>query len=195
MFATGTDEQTHTVGGDETASATPLSACENADATESVHKAIVDLPVPRHANGESLNTTWNADSADLTNFDACSKLSWVILPTDPSMDTIWYTVLLFHYDESVGTAAALPHPSAPDVRRVSGSAIDVTWSWAAKQKSAPQSDAAELGSDDATAPGSDGTAANDAAAAPGPQNTATSRFTWDPAIGNVMREGDLPPFS
>lgn len=103
--------------------------------------------------------------SDVSGYDPCAALSWIVLRPEPCCTRFSITpVLFFHQGELVPSATVAQYAidtTAPPAR-ASESSVALTFMW----------------------PGSDFA---------GPANTATSTFTWDAATSSVARSGDLPP--
>lgn len=103
--------------------------------------------------------------SDVSGYDSCADLSWIILRQDPCCTRFAVSpVVFFHSGEYVpaATEARFALSSDNPVQRISGNEVAVTFAW----------------------PGADFA---------GAANTATSTFVWDPATGTVTRSGELPP--
>ncbi|QIM15168.1 LppP/LprE family lipoprotein [Leucobacter insecticola] len=101
--------------------------------------------------------------SELSGYDTCASLSWIVLRPEPCCTRFNITpVLLFHYSEYVGLATKKPYAVEGEIRRLGADTISVTYMW----------------------PGDDpyGTA-----------NTAISTFAWDEKSGSITRQGNLPP--
>lgn len=108
--------------------------------------------------------TWNTEQANTDLYDPCADLSLIVITVDGGTTSSPYHIMLFRKGEYLGTATAEPQGFAPGVERVDGQTIAVTYRY-------PQQG-------DANAD---------------PTGEAHATFTWDPAQGKVVMNGDLPP--
>ncbi|MFD5226124.1 LppP/LprE family lipoprotein [Microbacterium sp. NPDC058342] len=110
---------------------------------------------------------WDLSSrySDVTGYDECAALSWIVLRPEPCCTRFSVTpVLFFHEGEYVPSATVSKYSvdsETPAVRASDGS-VALTFMW----------------------PGSDSA---------GPASKATSTYAWDEQSGTVTRVGDLPP--
>lgn len=125
-------------------------------------------------SGQQALQKWGADVAggpwdlsgqysDVSGYDECGELSWIVLKPEPCCTRFSVTpVLFFHQGELVQEATVNGYALGANIERISDAEASVTFMW----------------------PG------EDFAGAP---STAVSVYRWDEASGNVARSGDLPP--
>ncbi|PKZ42691.1 hypothetical protein CYJ76_02005 [Kytococcus schroeteri] len=126
-------------------------------------QALADsLPLLRPASGDPA-VQWTGAASDYSGYAPCAELSWILV-ADTGDEPTPHQIMLFHRGHYLGTTLYSPTEYHPQVARVDGSTIRVTYPY-------PQ----------------DGDPADT------PSGEAVSTFTWDPAQRRVRHEGDLPP--
>lgn len=101
--------------------------------------------------------------SDVSNYDECAELSWIILRPEPCCTRFAVTpVLFFHKGQLVKASVEARFAVEGELKRISKTAVQVTYIW----------------------PGSDFA---------GPTNKATSSYVWDESAATVTRKGKLPP--
>lgn len=126
-------------------------------------QALADsLPLLRPASGDPA-VQWTGAASDYSGYAPCAELSWILV-ADTGDEPTPHQIMLFHRGHYLGTTLYSPTEYHPQVARVDGSTVRVTYPY-------PQ----------------DGDPADT------PSGEAVSTFTWDPAQRRVRHEGDLPP--
>lgn len=138
----------------------PTPTCGPTDGATVVGAAVARLAAPSGLP----DARWDASAADVSGYDACTALSWAVVPLAEGTASSPYAVLLFHQGTYLGTATKVQYPFEPQVARSSDAAIDVTYRYAT---------------------------ATDPNAAP--SGTARATYTWDTAAQRVVLTGDVPP--
>ena len=79
---------------------------------------------------ESLaDVVWDPEYADLSGYDPCADLSWIIVPIDGGTASSPYQVALFHQGRFVQAATEKSYGFFPRVRRMTGDTIEVVFVW------------------------------------------------------------------
>lgn len=143
-----------------TAPTSPTPTCGPTDGATVVGAAVARLAAPSGLP----DARWDASAADVSGYDACTALSWAVVPLAEGTASSPYAVLLFHQGTYLGTATKVQYPFEPQVARSSDAAIDVIYRYAT---------------------------ATDPNAAP--SGTTRATYTWDTAAQRVVLTGDVPP--
>lgn len=145
----------------EAPSPTPESApCSTLSGLQAAQKSVGEVLPFEPGNAYA----WQAQDADVSSYDHCAPLSWIVLPIAGPTGSSPYQIMLFNRGEFVQTATEQAYGFHPRVRRLSENKISVTYTWSRD---------------------SEGTA--DAS------GHSTSIFGWDDASAQVTRTGELPP--
>lgn len=113
---------------------------------------------------EGWDGPWDVDAVDLSTYDDCAALSWLVLPSSLGETYALHHILVFHHGEFVGTATEHPWMYYPHVELdVDGEALLVTYRW-------------------------EGETTDDSVY----MRSAESSFTWNANAERLERAGDLP---
>lgn len=157
---TPTDAQTTSENDEGTSSSDQCSDLTGEEALEqnsdSIDPAWDDL-------SDSDERNWDFDAADVSTFDECAALSWIVVPTQAPGEGAPYAIMLFNHGEFVETATPSAYLNEPDVVREADDAVKVTYTWSVGEGETYSEIPAE------------------------------STFTWNADTQNVEREGQLPP--
>lgn len=107
---------------------------------------------------------WDTTAVDTSTYDSCASLSWIVLPIERGTASSPYQIMLFHHGEYIGLTNDTAIGFFPEVERLDGQTIQVTYMW-------PRD-----GESNAMASG-----------------RSVSVFTWDEAASAVAHSGEWPP--
>lgn len=134
--------------------------CTELDAETALRESIDEVPKPSNLS----DLEWDMESVDLTSYNACSALSWLVVGPVGATGSSPHQIMLFHDGEYIGTATKIAYGFTPEVTRVEDNEISVTYTY--------------LEPGDANAD---------------PSGRATATFTLDEKSGSVDMSGDVPP--
>lgn len=141
----------------------PAPGAPGCATTSARQAAAAALPkVPRFGDGDGWD--WVLLEHELSNYDPCADLSWVVLGIPGPTGSSPYQIMLFHRGEFLGTTFKNARGFYPTVTRLSGSAIRVQYRYRV---------------------GNEGTA--------NASGVAISTFTWSASAQRVIHAGQIPP--
>lgn len=139
-------------------------ACGSTGAEQAAYEAAEKLPPPFDDPAMSDNY-WEPAEADVSGYDPCASLAWIIMPIRGGTGSSPYAIALYHLGEYLGTATAKSYGFLPTVVRVDDATISVTYHW-------PQ-----------------GNESNAEAS-----GTSVASFHYDGATESVQMSGEVPPY-
>lgn len=101
-----------------------VSSCASTNGEEALDANYRAVPVPESWNGVN---HWAPAHADVSTYDPCSDLSWIILPTDYPTSTSPAQIMFFHEGRYIGTATPYAYGPEPTVGEIYGSRVKVVW--------------------------------------------------------------------
>ncbi len=158
-----TAQPTQSASSSPTASQTTEAQCDPHKTGEKAYQEGLQHLAPLSRDDAGLQ--WAPHLESDTGFEPCADLAWAIVPTQGGTGSSPFQIMLFHQGEYLGTATKHAYGFHPEVRRLSDSAIEVTYRWP------------KAGEPNASA-----------------SNTAISTFSWNEAEQKVERTGALPSY-
>lgn len=137
-------------------SETTAATCGNGSGMEAVRANLDQLPDEQWP--------WDAQWADISGYDPCAALSWVVVPIEGGTASSPYHIMLFHQGEYLGTATAKAYGFSPKVDRTDDASLAVTYTYQLP------GDSVALAS-----------------------GRAYATFRWDEGQQRVIMTGDVPP--
>ena len=107
---------------------------------------------------------WDTTEADVSTYDSCASLSWIVLPIEGGTASSPYQIMLFHYGEYIGVTSDQMIGFFPEVERLDDETIQVTYKWP-----------------------------RDGESTAGASGRSVSVFTWDAITRAVVHSGEWPP--
>ena len=107
---------------------------------------------------------WDTTEADVSTYDSCASLSWIVLPIEGGTASSPYQIMLFHHGEYIGVTSDQMIGFFPEVERLDDETIQVTYKWP-----------------------------RDGESTAGASGRSVSVFTWDAITRAVVHSGEWPP--
>lgn len=107
---------------------------------------------------------WDTTEADVSTYDSCVSLSWIVLPIEGGTASSPYQIMLFHHGEYIGVTSDQMIGFFPEVERLDDETIQVTYKWP-----------------------------RDGESTAGASGRSVSVFTWDAITRAVVHSGEWPP--
>ena len=148
-------------GPEQSTSPTPSpteNACGDARPVEALQTAIDKAAAPEEG--------WSVESSDITEFNACSSLSWVVLKTESGSASAPEQVAFFHFGVYDSTAYDEYFAFPTSVERIDDATVTVTWTYP---------EAIDRNGEKRT--------------------ESMSTYTWSDVTFSIDREGELPPYA
>lgn len=143
-----------------------VTSCVDRDAGEVITAGAARIAPPALSGEHGHAVGWDTARAIALakgTFDACSPLSWALLPSTDSASTETQ-VMLFHFGDFIGTDTQFGVRFPPSIERISKYAVRAEYRWLRDTDSATT-----------------------------PTGKSVSTFTWDNESNAVLHEGEFPP--
>lgn len=152
------DGKTATEASEEaTPTPSPTPECSDKSGAEALGTWVSQVPT-------YYEQAWDTTEADVSTYDSCASLSWIVLPIEGGTASSPYQIMLFHHGEYIGVTSDQMIGFFPEVARLDDETIQVTYKWP-----------------------------RDGESTAGASGRSVSVFTWDEITRAVVHSGEWPP--